>query len=291
MFSIGAHPRFYAIVGRGFEMISLLNSQPFQLACMEESPDRYRDLVDRQPEPFRAWAEAQYARLGAVEPVASSLGHVLETGLVPDGLICEFGVCTGRSTNLMARTLAPREVFGFDSFEGLPDDWVVGDLTVPKGFLAVDVARLQFEPNVNLVKGFFKETLPGFLQEHTGPIGLMHIDCDTYESTVDILNLTADRLPPGSIIVFDEILGDMGLENEMKALWEFLESAPCDVEWINWGGHCWTAKTQGHFADIKRPDFSHKLKTILTNPGYVLRHIRNGKKIEECTSAAALQFH
>ena len=272
------------------EMNSLLDSQPFQLACMEESRDRYHDLVDRQSESFRAWAAVQYALLGAMEPVNSSLGRVLETKLIPDGMICEFGVCTGRSTNLMARALAPREVFGFDSFEGLPDDWVVGDLKVPKGFLAVDAGKLQFEPNVNLVKGFFNETLPGFLRKHAGPIGFMHIDCDTYESTVDILNLTGDRLQPGSIIVFDEILGDMGLENELKALWEFLECKPRVIEWINWGGHCWTAQTQGSFNDIKRPDFSHKLKTILANPGYVLRHLRNDKEIEECASAAALQF-
>lgn len=278
------------LLTREREMNNLLDSQPFQSACMEEGPDRYRDLVGRQSESFRAWAAAQYALLGAMEPVDSSLGRVLETELIPDGMICEFGVCTGRSTNLMARALAPREVFGFDSFEGLPDDWVVGDLTVPRGFLAVDANKLQFEPNVKLVEGFFNETLPGFLREHTGPIGLMHIDCDTYESTVDILKLAGDRLPSGSIIVFDEILGDMGLENELKAMWEFLQRTPRAIEWINWGGHCWTAETQGSFNDIKRPDFSHKLKTILANPGYVIRHLRNDKKIEECTSAAALRF-
>ena len=118
----------------------------------------------------------------------------------------------------------------------------------------------------------------------------MHIDCDTYESTVDILRLTCDRLQLGSIIVFDEILGDMGLENELKALWEFLECEQRGIEWINWGGHCWTAETQDSFNDIKRPDFSHKLKTILANPGYVIRHLQNPKKIEECTSAATLRF-
>ena len=50
--------------------------------------------------------------------------------------------------------------FGFDSFEGLPEDW--GD--VPRGMFAVegraphiDDARVQF------VQGLFQETLYGFL--------------------------------------------------------------------------------------------------------------------------------
>lgn len=272
-------------------MNSLLDSQPFQLACMEENPDRYRDLVDRQSKDFSSWANAQYALLAEMKPTVSSLSNVLETESIRNGIVCEFGVCTGRSTNLIARALKPREVFGFDSFEGLPDDWVVGDLKVPRGFLAVNADKLQFEPNVNLVKGYFNETLPKFLNEHNEPIGLMHVDCDTYESTVDILKLAGDRLQQGSIIVFDEILGDMGLENELKALGEFLVREKRETEWINWGGHCWTAKTQDSFKEIKRPDFSHKLKMVMSNSSYVIRHLRNPKRIEECKSAAAIRFN
>lgn len=273
-------------------MDSLLNSKPFQLACMEEHSDRYRDLVARQSENYRSWASIQYSLLEKMEPVDSSLGSVLENiSSIKEGFICEFGVCTGRSTNLLAKALIPREVFGFDSFEGLPDDWVVGDLKIPRGFLAVDEGKINFESNVNLVKGYFNETLPEFLRENEGPIAIMHIDCDTYQSTMDILKLTEDRLLTGSIVVFDEILGDMGLENEMKALWAFLERKKRKMDWVNWGGHCWTADTQDSFNKIKRPDFSHKLKTVMSNPGYIIRHLRNPKRIEECKSAAAIRFN
>ena len=40
-----------------------------------------------------------------------------------DGLIVEFGVRTGKTINHIANAFPDRRVFGFDSFEGLPEDW------------------------------------------------------------------------------------------------------------------------------------------------------------------------
>ena len=39
------------------------------------------------------------------------------------GLICEFGVFEGQTISYIAKQVPDRDVFGFDSFEGLPETW------------------------------------------------------------------------------------------------------------------------------------------------------------------------
>ena len=43
---------------------------------------------------------------------------------LPDGEVLEFGVFSGRSITFAANALPNITVHGFDSFEGLPEDWV-----------------------------------------------------------------------------------------------------------------------------------------------------------------------
>ena len=55
---------------------------------------------------------------------------------IPDatqGLVCEFGVGSGRTITHIATLLPDAQIFGFDSFEGLPEDWRPG---FPKGTYA-----------------------------------------------------------------------------------------------------------------------------------------------------------
>ncbi len=47
-----------------------------------------------------------------------------------DGLILEFGVYKGETINFIASKLRDKVIYGFDSFEGLPEDWRSG---FPKG--------------------------------------------------------------------------------------------------------------------------------------------------------------
>lgn len=48
-----------------------------------------------------------------------------------EGLWLEFGVHEGKSLNMIAE-IAETTVYGFDSFRGLPKDWVVGEMSVRK---------------------------------------------------------------------------------------------------------------------------------------------------------------
>lgn len=159
-----------------------------------------------------------------------------------DGLILEFGVADGGSIKKIASLVAPRLVYGFDTFEGLPEDWEgylddEGKIMHPKGYFK---GRPKEVPdNVKLIEGLFQDTLHGFLKEHPEPIALIHIDCDLYSSTKCVLTQIHDRIQEGSIFIFDEIKGyggknspDIWKEHEWKAFNEFLVDTNCRMEYL-----------------------------------------------------------
>merc|ERR1712228_111008 len=94
-------------------------------------------------------------------------------------------------------------LYGFDTFTGLPEDW--GQFK--KGSFAFDPSgKLPPVPdNVQLVKGLFSDTLPGFLEQHPGPAAWINVDCDIYAGAVYILRQLRDRMRPGTLIHFHEI--------------------------------------------------------------------------------------
>lgn len=140
---------------------NLLHARSFIEACLDERQTKaFQRMYERLDGSFRNWANEQYKLIAKTPKVDSVLSHSLKNTAIIDGLVCEFGVCTGSSTNLMADSLKQREVFGFDSFEGFPTDWIIGAVKVPKDMLAVDETKLKFSPNVRLVKGFFSDSSP-----------------------------------------------------------------------------------------------------------------------------------
>ena len=135
------------------------------------------------------------------------------------GLTLECGVYFGRSLSIIAAHTAGA-VHGFDSFQGLPEAWNANE-----GAGAYSTAgRLPaVAANVTLHTGWFEDTLPPFFAANPGPIRLLHIDCDLYSSTRTVLAEAEPRLVPGSVIVFDDLLGYPGYEqHELRAFEEFV---------------------------------------------------------------------
>jgi hypothetical protein len=131
------------------------------------------------------------------------------------GLCLEFGVASGRTISHIAGLT--ERVYGFDSFEGLPEDWRSGFV---KGAFAGDLPPVP--PNAVLIKGWFEKTLPEFLGKQQGPVAFLHIDCDLYSSTKTIFDLLAPRIVRGTVIVFDEYFNYPGWQqHEHKAFEEF----------------------------------------------------------------------
>jgi Macrocin-O-methyltransferase (TylF) len=78
--------------------------------------------------------------------------------------------------------------------------------------------------NVQLVKGWFDETLPGFLAEHPEPVSFVHVDCDLYSSTKTVLDGLAPRMVAGTQIVLDDFMLEPGWQREEhRAFFEFVE--------------------------------------------------------------------
>ena len=150
--------------------------------------------------------------------------------LLSRGWILEFGVATGRTLNQFAKWLPNKFVYGFDGFEGLPEDWTS---RMRKGFFAR--SRLpRVRENCQLVVGWFDQTLPIFKHKiKNGPIALLHVDCDLYSSTVTILNNLKDNIVPGTVIVFDEYINYPGWQlDEFKAWQEHCRMYGVEYEYI-----------------------------------------------------------
>ena len=132
-----------------------------------------------------------------------------------EGLVLEFGVATGGTIQWLAQMLPDRLIFGFDSFQGLPEKW--GHYQV--GHFCCEPPK-NLPTNVVLVEGWFEDTLPSFLDTHTGPIALLHLDADLYSSTTFVLDQLTDRIVAGTVIVLDEYF--IVVAHEQRAFREWL---------------------------------------------------------------------
>lgn len=152
-----------------------------------------------------------------------------------DGLILEFGVFKGQSIQALARKTG-KPVHGFDSFEGLPEDWA-GNKS-PKGAFTTKGELPRVPSNVTLHKGWFEDTVPGFMRDHPGDISLAHVDCDLYSSSKFVLDQIAPRLKEGSVLVFDDYFNYPGWrEHEFKALAELVARTGMEYEYLGYARH------------------------------------------------------
>lgn len=142
----------------------------------------------------------------------------------------EFGVFKGATlrhwTGLLKHPASC--LHGFDSFEGLPETW---SYFVGKETLDVHGVMPRFDdPRVRLFKGWFTQTLPGYLRDfHPHPTLIIHLDADLYSSTSFVLWELKPHLRPGTILIFDEFFDR---EHELKAFTEFLHEFPMVIECI-----------------------------------------------------------
>ncbi|MGH3973372.1 MAG: TylF/MycF/NovP-related O-methyltransferase [Pseudonocardiaceae bacterium] len=145
-----------------------------------------------------------------------------------DGMALEFGVYSGRTLKVIADARQHKQVFGFDSFQGLPEDWRVN---IPAGTFATE--QLPDVAGAELVVGWFNDTLPEFLANHPGPVAFLHLDADLYSSTTTVLEHVGPRLLPGSVIMFDEYFNYPGWEKHEHRAWnEFVTKSGIDCQYV-----------------------------------------------------------
>jgi hypothetical protein len=122
------------------------------------------------------------------------------------GLVCEFGVASGRSMRL-TQEIVPLDIplHGFDTFTGLPQAF----LDVPAGAYSTGGIVPNMDGKVYFHRGLFVDTIGPFL-EASNPdafLAYANIDCDLYSSTLDVLERMHGRVVPGTILVFGQYVG------------------------------------------------------------------------------------
>jgi O-methyltransferase len=136
------------------------------------------------------------------------------------GCVIECGVWRGGMSAGIAEVLGPdRKYFLFDSFEGLPPATAEDgehakawqkDTESPTYFdncrapieFAERAMKLSGARDYRLVKGWFDQTLPAF--SPPGPIAILRLDGDWYESTLVVLEALFKHLAPGGIVIVDD---------------------------------------------------------------------------------------
>ena len=156
-----------------------------------------------------------------------------------DGVIVECGVGPGRSlfdfsviSNAIGR---PRPILGYDTFRGIPDATAIdgkwnsdlgGTWNFSQGHVKENllVAGLDAESisNIAFVQGELRSTLPSY---DSGPIALLHLDVDIYESYKTALEHLYVHVAPGGAIVFDEYRLETW-PGATKAIDEFFAARP-----------------------------------------------------------------
>lgn len=152
------------------------------------------------------------------------------------GNIAEFGTMLGNTADALAigivivektfpnhieiQKSVNRQLHLFDSFQGMPAATAEPDLKTPtvingqwapgtcKGIspdqLRKRCSKYLSSDRIHISEGWFKDTIPK-LSDDTR-FALVHIDCDLYSSTMDVLDglLSRGLLEPGALIFFDD---------------------------------------------------------------------------------------
>jgi hypothetical protein len=178
--------------------------------------------------------------------LSRALDHLSKQRIAGD--IVECGVWKGGSMLLVARKLAKmgdttRKLFLFDTFEGMSeptgedvsavDQSTAGDLLDASDrtsgdnvwcYSPLDEVKANLKQsnypfgNIRFIKGKVEDTLP---EPSIGPIALLRLDTDWYESTKHELETLYDKLVPGGILIIDDYGHWSG---SRKAVDEFISS-------------------------------------------------------------------
>jgi len=141
----------------------------------------------------------------------------------------EFGVAAGHSFKwwLQQNTHTQSRFYGFDTFDGLPEDWG----PFKKGAFSNNNALPEInDDRGKFFKGLFQQTVPGFLRElDPNRKNVLMMDADLYSATLYGLTSLAPYLKKGDIIFFDEFVVPT---HEFKAYLDFTQSYYINLELV-----------------------------------------------------------
>jgi hypothetical protein len=157
--------------------------------------------------------------------------HIYQLILNTHGVVMEFGVRWGQTLSVLSALRGiyepfnrHRKLIGFDTFAGFrglsSEDGSLckcsdGSFSVSEGYDEYLSTILTLQEKLNpmahikrfeLVKGDATETIPHYFEAHPeSVVSLAILDFDIYKPTKVALLALKDRMPKGSVLVFDEL--------------------------------------------------------------------------------------
>ncbi len=200
--------------------------------------DRFRFLAYKPR--FEAWRKKQLGK-HPIFTERTEMYDFINRDIIGDQamLYLEFGVFEGESIKYFAgiHSNAASKFVGFDTFEGLPEDWNEFSRSVTSKTFSTggNVPRTD-DDRISFVKGLFQQTLPGFLDQMNSTSQLViHNDSDLYSATMYVLSRANDVIVPGTIIIFDEFYSPL---HEFRGFEDYCSAYMRNYEVI--------ASTEGH---------------------------------------------
>lgn len=166
-----------------------------------------------------------------------------QSGKLAPGNYVEVGVWRGGTGLLIADALKhfglQGEVYLADTFTGVvaagehDSLYVGGEHADTSEELVRNLLTSNGHANVRILKGMFPDDTA---DQVAGPIRLLHVDVDVYQSAKGVVEWGYDRVVPGGIIVFD----DYGFAScsGITKLCEEYEGDDRFFFFHNWNGHC-----------------------------------------------------
>jgi len=201
----------------------------------------------------RDWPLFAYTMVGLkrLDNVQACIEDVVEKGIPGD--FVETGVWRGGTVIFMravmkALNVSDRTVWACDSFEGLPKptDAADGQDVSDVDFLKVSLEQVQdnfrkfdvLDGQVKFLKGWFSETLPS---APIGPIAILRLDGDLYNSTMDALDALYDRVSDGGYVIIDDYVAWPSCK---RAVGDFLAKRKLtpDIKTIDWSAVYWQVR-------------------------------------------------
>ena len=159
------------------------------------------------------------------------LWAILRQAIHIDGDIWECGVYKGGTAAMMAAVLrdtkSPKNLYLFDTFEGMPETDPQKDWHKQGEFSDTSVESVSSyigcDGLCKIRKGYIPDSFQGL---ESALISFVHIDLDIYKSILNCLDFVWPRLSTGGFIIFDDY-GFPTCPGARAAVDEFFETKTC----------------------------------------------------------------
>ena len=178
-------------------MLDRVRTSQFHLSQFDDAPDKAKVLRELMWRHYLVFWSARFAAR-ATEPAVKTL--------------VECGVCDGLTAYFAMRAVQgdgqPFKAVLYDAWEGMKTPYLLGSEQAAAGsysYLALDSTKKNlrdFEAETTFVKGFIPESFAA--SPLPSDVVWLHIDLNSAIPTAAALDTIYDRMPPGSVILFDD---------------------------------------------------------------------------------------